>query len=319
MQPDLASLAVAKNLLDINGLRFGYDNKPVLRDVNLRIDAGEVFVLLGPNGAGKTTLVKLICGRYRAVGGQLRLLGGPVRQARHAIGLAPQDIALYPHLTARENLCAFARLAGVPRADAVDAADRALRTAELSRHADEPVARLSGGYRRRANIAAAVAHRPRLLILDEPTAGVDADARHAIQRAIRSLAAGGIGVLLITHDLTHAEPLADRVGFLVDGRIEPQGSSADLLRRYFGDDRELEVRLAHPPDDLQRDRLRELGLNATADELLWLRRSFADTAGAEALGKALESSGLIVQELCVRRPNLASLYRRLTRAAEAGR
>lgn len=309
---------MAQTLLELNGLCFGYGEEPVLRDVNLRIDAGEVFVLLGPNGAGKTTLVKLICGRYQPAGGQVRLLGGPVRQARHALGLAPQEIALYPHLTARENLRVFARLAGVAPTEVVDAADRALTIAELSQRADEPVARLSGGYRRRANIAAAVVHRPSLLVLDEPTAGIDTDARHAIQRGIRSLTADGVGVLLITHDLAQMEPLADRVGFLIDGRIAPQGVTAELLRRHLGDGREIEIRLAHPPDHRQREQLRALALNAPADDRLWLGRSSADPADAKLLAGALEESGLIVHELCIRRPNLASLYKHLTRSAEVG-
>ncbi len=304
-------------VLDVSGLRFGYNGRPVLQGLRFQIHPGEIFTLLGPNGAGKTTLIKLLCGRYRPQDGVVRLCDhapGDSAAVRRALGLVPQEIALYPHLTARENLQTFARLAGVPRAAVAESVHAALAVTRLEHRADQQVRQLSGGFQRRVNIAAAVVHRPRLLLLDEPTVGVDVDARLAIQQLVRELARSGMAVLLTTHDMEQAAWLSDRVGFLLQGRVETQGEPDALLRRAFGEDREIRVTLESPPDRDQAELLLAHGLAVSTDPREWWGAWSPERHHAEDLGNALEQRGMRVRELRLRRPDLGSLFQRLTAA-----
>ena len=310
-------------LLELDAVHFGYRGRPVISGVSLALAAGEIFALLGPNGSGKSTLAKLITGRYAAERGSLRLLGRDLVRRRREIGLAPQEIGLYPHLTARENVATFARLAGVARTAVRPATDAALQGVELKHRGDAPVAQLSGGYQRRANLAAAIAHEPALLVLDESTAGVDLEAREAIEQLIRERARLGAGVLLITHDLEQAQRLADRVGFLLDGRLEPQGAPHQLLQQAYGDSRILSVELAAPPDARQRQSLQSLGLEPVDDERWWTGPARENDARLESPHRLLEHAGVLehtgvtVQAVCVQRPSLSTLFQRLTRKALA--
>lgn len=305
-------------LLELDGVRFGYHDRTVIAGASLTLAAGEIFALLGPNGAGKTTLVKLITGRYRPTAGSIRLLGGDPAAQRRAVGLAPQEIGLYPHLSARENVASFARLAGLPRAAIAAATDAALAAAQLTPRADEPVAALSGGYQRRVNLAAAIAHQPTLLLLDEPVAGVDLEAVEAIEQVIRARARAGCGVLLITHDMDQAQRLADRVGFLLAGRLERQGAPRRLLQQAFGDSRMLELELVAPPDERQQRTLRSHGLEPGDDACRWSGRAAASAASLESLRRTLEEdAGIPLRALCLHRPTLASLFQRLTREPSA--
>ncbi|MCC5811927.1 MAG: ABC transporter ATP-binding protein [Ectothiorhodospiraceae bacterium] len=302
-------------VLRVSDLHFGYPGRPVLRGLNLEIRNGEIFTLLGPNGAGKTTLVKLLCGRFRPASGFVELLGrtpGESASARRALGLVPQEIALYPHLTARENLQTFARLAGVTRSHIAEAVNFALSVTGLDSRSGQQVRQLSGGYQRRVNIAAAIVHRPRLMLLDEPTVGVDIDARQAIQQLVRTLAHSGMAVLLTTHDMDQAASLSDRVGFLLEGRVDTQGAPDALLTQAFGDRRELRITLEREPAAAQQKALAAHGLAATADARIWWGESHAGSEPADALTGALETAGMQVRELRLRRPDLSSLFQRLT-------
>ncbi|MDB5456979.1 MAG: transporter related, partial [Caulobacter sp.] len=207
-------------ILTVEAVSHAYGAKPVLRGVDLALRPGEIYALLGHNGAGKTTLIRTLCGRIRPDSGVVRLNGlDPARApaARAGLGLVPQEVALYAHLTVCENLRAFAALAGVAPKAIEPAVKRALELTRTLDRAHVPIRHLSGGYQRRANIAAAIVHEPSLLILDEPTVGVDIDAREAVDAVIRGLRDLGVAVLMTTHDLDQAGGLADRVGFLRDG------------------------------------------------------------------------------------------------------
>lgn len=305
-------------LLELDGVCFGYHERVVIAGASLKLAAGEIFALLGPNGAGKTTLVKLITGRYQPKAGIIRLLGGDPAAQRRAVGLAPQEIGVYPHLSARENVATFARLAGLPRTAIAAATEAALEAAQLTPRADEPVARLSGGYQRRVNLAAAIAHQPTLLLLDEPVAGVDLEAVEAIEQVIRARARAGCGVLLITHDLEQAQRLADRVGFLLEGRLERQGTPRQLLQQAFGDSRMLRLELVSPPDEGQQRSLRSHGLEPGDDACCWSGRAAESAASLESLRHTLEDdAGIPLRALCLHRPTLASLFQRLTRKPSA--
>ncbi len=215
-------------VLALTDVHFAYADHPVLRGVDLQLPPGVIHGLLGPNGAGKTTLFRLITGRLRPDTGTIRLLGHPPEtgSVRRHLGWVPQTPALYPHLTVRENLEVFARLWRIPRASINERVAAALAAGQLEQRADERVAHLSGGYQRRVNIAVALVPRPRLLLLDEPTVGVDSEARAAIQRVLLDQAATGTSLLLTTHDSEEAECLCDRFSRLEEGRLATRETAA---------------------------------------------------------------------------------------------
>jgi len=302
----------AEPALEVEALAFGYRDVEVLRDINLALSGGSILALLGPNGAGKSTLIRCICGRLTPGSGRVRVSGGdPIRHAsvRDRIGLVPQQIALYPHLTVRENLVAFARLAGVPKTRVGEAVARTLDTCDLTTVAHRRAGRLSGGWQRRANIGCALTHEPRLLILDEPTVGIDPPAREEIEKLLKRLADSGIGILMTSHDLGQVETLADAVAYLADGRIVATGQPDGLIREFFGSRRECRVEFADPPDRESARRLAELGLADSGEcGRRWLGLVEVERADrlADALPPALE-----VIELRVRRPGLDTLWIRL--------
>jgi len=208
----------------------------VLAGVDLDARAGELVALLGPNGAGKTTLLRAISGRLHLDTGTVRICGdGPdAAGTRRLIGLVPQSIALYGRLSARANLELFGRLAGLPARGLGEAVAEALEWTGLGERATEPVGRLSGGMQRRLHIAASTLHRPRLLLLDEPTVGLDPAVRTGIHDVLRALRRADMAIVLTTHDLQEATELADRVAFMAAGRVLAAGSPASLVHEHYG-------------------------------------------------------------------------------------
>jgi ABC-2 type transport system ATP-binding protein len=221
--------------LQVDSARIAYGGREAVDGVSLRIAGGDVYALVGPNGAGKSSLIKAICARLPLAGGAISVGGAPAGapEARRRIGIAPQRPALYDRLTARENIACFARLAGLNAAEAKARAADALSLAGLDALGDALAGKLSGGQRQRINIAAAVAHGPSLAILDEPAAALDRDGVEGVNALIEKLAARGVGVLLVTHDMAQADLLASRVGVLDAGRIVAEDAPA-RLRDAFG-------------------------------------------------------------------------------------
>lgn len=300
--------------LAIAGLEAGYGARTVLAGLDLLLDTGSVTALMGPNGAGKTTLVRAVCGRIAPRAGTVRICGRDAAEpeARARIGLAPQDIALYRALTIAENLAVFARLSGVPRAHVADRVALALARTGIAERRDERIDRLSGGWQKRANVAAALVGTPRLLVLDEPTAGVDAPARAELAALIRGLADEGLGALLVTHDFAFAEEVADRVAILRDGRIAVEGRIADLLASRFANRRRVAVTFALPPDAAGRDVLAAHGLAGEADPCAFAGM-VADTAdGAGGLIAALQHAGLAPRTIAFEAAGLDALYAAVT-------
>ena len=213
-----------------------YGSKRALNRVSLEVGRGEVMSLLGPNGAGKTTLVSIIAGLRRADSGRVVVNGIDVvahpREARRQLGLAPQDTGVYPTLTVAENLGYFGRLAGLRGQTLRRHVDEAAQAFALVPHMDRRAGDVSGGEKRRLHNAMAVLHRPPLLLLDEPTAGVDVGTRAALLETVRNLAARGSAVCYSTHYLEEVEALGATVALLDAGELIARGPVAELVARH---------------------------------------------------------------------------------------
>jgi ABC-2 type transport system ATP-binding protein len=219
-----------------------------LRDVDLSIEEGEILALLGPNGAGKTTLISSICGITRPTSGQIRVGGYDVladyRAARRLIGLVPQEIVLEPFTKVRDTIAFSRGIFGLPPDPA--RVEQVLRRLSLWDKKDAMARELSGGMRRRVMIAKALAHDPRVLFLDEPTAGVDVELRRDMWDIVRALKADGVTIILTTHYIEEAEAIADRVGVINGGRILLVEEKARLMRRLGKKTLRMELRATLP-------------------------------------------------------------------------
>ena len=215
-------------MLHINKLSKSYGKRPVLQDLSLHISPGEIYGLLGPNGAGKTTTINIVCNLSKADSGEIRINNQPVSEAtKRLVGVAPQENLLYKTLSCEENLNFFARIYGLNSEQRRQQVKACLEAVNLASRAKSPVETLSGGMQRRLNIAVALVHQPKLVILDEPTTGLDVESRYEVWELIRSLKDKGITVLLTTHLLDEAERLCQRIGIL-NGTILAEGSLSQL-------------------------------------------------------------------------------------------
>ncbi|MBM4060095.1 MAG: ABC transporter ATP-binding protein [Planctomycetes bacterium] len=223
-------------MLEVRGLRYAYGERLAVRSAALQVERGEVFGLLGPNGAGKTTLLSCVAGLLGRFGGELLFAGAPFRPAaddgqRALVGLVPQELALYEELDARENLALFAALQGVPRERVGLAIDAALQLAGLAERARDRVKTYSGGMKRRLNLAIGDLHEPPLLLLDEPTVGVDPQSRNHVFECLGQLQQKGRTVIYTTHYMEEAQRLCDRVAVMHEGTVLAAGTAAELAER----------------------------------------------------------------------------------------
>jgi len=221
--------------LELKGLTKRYDDGTLaLEDFNLQIHSGAFFGLLGPNGAGKTTLISAVCNLLRVTEGEVLVFGQPhdTLEARSWVGLAEQDINLDRFLTVRETLEYHGGYFGMGRSEAEERADEMIDVFDLRAKERTRAPKLSGGQRRRLLLARALMHRPRLVILDEPTAGVDFELRQELWRYIRRLHQEGTTILLTTHYLEEAEELCEEIALIRDGRLIAR-DSAENLRTHF--------------------------------------------------------------------------------------
>jgi len=222
-------------VLALRDIRRRFGQTIAVDGLTLEVRAGEVFGLLGPNGAGKSTTIAIATGLLLPDSGSVDLLGmgSPSDpKVRMHLGLAPQEITLYAELTARENLRFFADLYGVANARA--RVDELLALVELDTRAHDRVSTFSGGMKRRLNLAAALVHDPKLVLLDEPTAGVDPQSRNRILELVRRLASEGKTVVYTTHYMEEAAKICDRVGIVDHGRLLDAGTVAELVARHGG-------------------------------------------------------------------------------------
>lgn len=223
------------------GLVKRYGDKTAVAEVGFHIDEGEAYGLLGPNGAGKTTIISMLVGLLRPDEGSVRVGGVDLAEdpvaAKRLVGYVPQEIALYPELTARENLRYFGRLYGLPRRELAERMGEVLGMVGLTDRGDDKVDTYSGGMKRRTNIAVALLHRPSLLILDEPTVGVDPQSRVAILDQVEALVADGTSLLYTSHYMEEVERVCTRVGIIDRGRVVADGTKRELVSELGGTDR----------------------------------------------------------------------------------
>jgi ABC-2 type transport system ATP-binding protein len=216
-------------VLKLENLSKTYGSRSVLRDLNLAVGAGQVYGLLGPNGAGKTTTINILCNLLKPDQGRVWINQQPVsEQTKPWIGVAPQETLIYRYLTCAENLRFFAQLYGLRGRQQTDRVHRCLDAVGLADRAQSVAETLSGGMQRRLSLAIALVHQPKLLILDEPTTGLDLEARFDIWALIRQLQTEGMTILLTTHLLDEAERLCQKIGILKDGQLLAEGSLAEL-------------------------------------------------------------------------------------------
>jgi len=280
--------------LEVANLTKKYPTLDALTDVSLRIEAGEIFALLGPNGAGKTTLIGAICGLVKKTSGRISLFGIDLEvdalTPRFDVGLVPQEINFDPFFSVREVLAFQLGYYGRP----VDHAriDEVLKALSLYSKAEQPTRTLSGGMKRRLLIAKALVHRPKLVFLDEPTAGVDVELRRDLWTYVRKLRAEGTTVVLTTHYLEEAQELADRVGIIDKGRLLLVEEKHALMKRLG--ERRLEVRFGSKVTTLP-----ELARVGSLDEagLLFTFVERTETKPAAEILSALISGGLPVADV----------------------
>ena len=232
-------------LLDVRGLGKDYGPRTAVGAIDLAIEPGTIVGLLGPNGAGKTTTISMIAGVLTPSRGSATIAGHPIGAdaGKRALGLVPQDLALYDPLSAEQNLTFFGKLYGLHGAALAERIDWALGVVGLRDRRDDRVATYSGGMKRRLNLAAGVLHRPKLLVLDEPTVGVDPQSRHHIFDTVRALARDGMAVLYTSHYMEEVEELCERVAIMDHGAIVAAGTLDELKAAHHGGSTlELELR-----------------------------------------------------------------------------
>lgn len=292
-----------------------FDGDKGLGGVSLALEPGAIYGLLGPNGAGKTSLIRAICGRLRLANGSVRLQGrdpAAERDARRELGLVPQRLALHQELTVRENLDVLGRLAGVGLDAIKERVEWGLSWADLADRADDRAHTLSGGMQRRLNLVAGVLHKPAVLLLDEPTVGVDPDARLRVHALLEQLREDGMAILLTTHDLDEAARLSDRIGFLVDGKLRAEGTLDELIAEAFDGAQHLEVVLTDPPAEDVAARLQAQGLHASQDPSRWLglRKGGLGTLGE--VETALTDAGAHAHRVTLIEPGLREVFLHVT-------
>jgi ABC-2 type transport system ATP-binding protein len=305
-----------QTVLACEGLRKSFGERVAVDGVVFTIAAGETYGLLGPNGAGKTTTISMVCGLLARDAGSVTLNGrdldtGTV-DVKAGVGFVPQEIALYPDLTSKENLHFFGKLYGLSGKELEARTDRILETIGLADRANERTDAFSGGMKRRLNIGLGMLNDPALLLLDEPTVGVDPQSRNAILDSVEALATEGMAVLYTTHYMEEAERLCDRVGILDEGSLKAEGTRRELislvgeldrLRMEASGDLAAACAAALSVNGVEEAVPRDGGLELMARDV---RASLADIV------RAVDGTGAGITSIEVDEPNLEAVFLHLT-------
>lgn len=298
------------DILNVTGLTKRYDSGfEALKGVDLTVKSGEIFALLGPNGAGKTTLISTICGITASTGGSVEVGGHDTvkefRAARRLVGLVPQEISLEPFETVL-NTVRFSRgLFGKPKNEAY--LEKILKDLSLWDKRGNRIMELSGGMKRRVLIAKALSHEPRLLFLDEPTAGVDVELRKDMWDVVAELKSKGVTIILTTHYIEEAEAIADRIGVISKGQLLLVEEKQELMRRLG--QKKMTVELQSPVDQIP-EALNEFDLAIGEDgaSLVYTYDTRAERTGITALLSAIANAGLVLKDLQTDQSSLEDIF-----------
>ena len=297
-------------ILSISDLRKSYEGGfEALKGVSLDIDEGEILALLGPNGAGKTTLISTVCGIITPTSGSVRVGGHCIiddfRAARALIGLVPQEINLEPFEKVINSVRFSRGLFGKPKNEPL--IEDILKKLSLWDKRNAQVKELSGGMKRRVLIAKALAHEPRVLFLDEPTAGVDVELRKDMWEVVQELKDGGVTIILTTHYIEEAEAIADRVGVIADGQILLVKDKDDLMAQLG--QKQLCVHLSAPIKEVPSSlATHDLELNQEGDALIYTYDTKAERTGITTLLNDVAAAGLVLADVSTRQSSLEDIF-----------
>ena len=279
--------------------------------ITLELRSGECLGLLGPNGAGKSTLIRSIVGRVIPDAGTISVFAAPADsvEARNALGWIPQELALYPRLTCRENLQAFGRYHGMSGSALDQAVEHCLGWATLTDRAGDLVKNLSGGMKRRLNMAAGMIHHPKLVLMDEPTVGVDPQSRNNIFEMIEKLRDEGMSLIYTTHYMEEAERLCDRIAIVDHGKVIALGTDAELVQNAFGSRSTVLARFEGADDDRVAAWVAAHGGQAVDGSAQFTIEHPTEIAG---LLESSAKAGFELVDVSLRKPNLESVFLHLT-------
>ena len=296
--------------LQIEALVKRFDQVTAVDGITLELRSGECLGLLGPNGAGKSTLIRSIVGRVVPDAGRVAIFGSPANSAasRAALGWVPQELALYPRLTCKENLESFGRYHRLAGTGLQQAVAWCLDWSSLQDRAGELAKNLSGGMRRRLNMATGIIHRPKLVLMDEPTIGVDPQSRNRIFEMIEKIHGEGTAIIYTTHYMEEAERLCDRIAIVDHGRIIALCTNEELVQNAFASRSQVLARFAGPTDGFAS------WVGQRGGRLVNSTAQFAVEHPTETAGLLDDATraGLEVVDVSLRRPNLESVFLHLT-------
>jgi len=302
-------------MIGVQGLSKRFGELRAVDRISFEVTPGELFGLLGPNGAGKTTTISMVSGLLRPDEGTVTLgeynLWESPRQAKRLLGLVPQEVALYEEFSVRENLFFWGGLYGVARAELKTNVDEILQRVGLAERDREPVSRYSGGMKRRLNLAIGLVHRPKVLLLDEPTVGIDPQARNAILEIIRDIARQGTTILFTTHHLEEAEKLCDRIAIMDHGQILQTGSVRELAK-VVGDRDVITLRGPFSAGQIQQCLEHEPVSVLSASEHVATLHLVSENYGLASLVGRLGQAGIELADVSVQKPTLESVFLKLT-------
>jgi len=299
-------------MIEVNDISKSFGDVRAVDGVSFRVEKGEIYGFLGPNGAGKTTTISIISGLLEPDSGTISIGGeeltAKTTEVKRNLGVVPQEIALYDELSGRENLIFWGSLYGIPSAELRESAERVLDMVDLTARADDQVRTYSGGMKRRINLGAGLIHDPELILMDEPTLGIDPQARASMLDIVRKEAERGKTIIYTTHYLDEAQNLCDRIAIIDKGTVHAEGTLRQLTEMAGQED------LVTLTGDFEPSRARKLVGDLTIDHIEEGTVRFF-VSDRERIGKVLNDffdEGLYVKEVSIKEPSLESVFLRLT-------